>query len=300
MDGRIFMIDVLCIGHASFDLNFTVSQHPGSDEKTVASSLVSCGGGPAANAAVAVSRLGYRSAFAGYLGNDVWGERHLQELAQAGVCTDLVARGLAPTPLSVILIQPDGKRALVNYRGGTDYLLAGSIDFSAIVPKVILFDGHEPLLSAPLVQAAKENGIKTVLDAGSVHEGTKALINWVDYLVCSEKFARQFTSEIDEQRAAERLSAYAPHVIITLGERGLIWKSLRDSGHVPAFEVDVVDTTGAGDAFHGAFAACIAASQTWNDTLVYSSAVAALCCMCVGARPGIPNRQQVHEFLQSR
>lgn len=100
-------IDVLCVGHASFDLNFVVSRHPGPDEKATASSLVGCGGGPA----VTVARLGYRSAFAGYLGNDLWGEQHFQDLVQAGVLSNLIVRGEASTPLSVALIKPDGQRA---------------------------------------------------------------------------------------------------------------------------------------------------------------------------------------------
>lgn len=131
-------------------------------------------------------------------------------------------------------------------------------------PKVILFDGHEPHLSVPLVQVAKAKGIKTVLDAGSVHEGTKALIHQVDYPVCSENFAHQFTGESDGRCAADRLSTYAPSVVVTLGEQGLVWRNPQSRGAMSAFDVEAVDTTGAGDAFHGAFAACLAANLTWG------------------------------------
>lgn len=292
-------IDVLCVGHASVDLNFSVPHYPAPDEKTVATALLTCGGGPASNAAVTVTRLGYRSAFAGYLGNDAWGDMHVRELVDAGIDTSLIVRGAAATPLSVVLIQPNGKRALINYRGDTPHLPENSVDFSGLMAKVMLFDGHEPLLSEPLARDARAKGVKTVLDAGSVHMDTRTLLSQVDYLICSEKFAREFTGETNAVIAAQRLNAFAPHVVITLGERGLVWRNAQDSGSLPAFQVEVVDTTGAGDAFHGAFAACLAANRTWRDTLYYASAVAALCCTRTGARTGIPNRREVDEFLGS-
>ena len=84
-----------------------------------ADNLVGCGGGPAANAAIAVSRLGYKAAFAGYLGQDLYGEMHHQELMDHHVNTQLVVRDSSPTPLSTVLVKPDGKRALINYKGST-------------------------------------------------------------------------------------------------------------------------------------------------------------------------------------
>ncbi|MGZ5030798.1 MAG: carbohydrate kinase family protein, partial [Methylobacter sp.] len=147
-------IDVLCVGHASYDLIFSVSSHPGADEKIVADDLLSCGGGPAANAAVCVSKLGLTSAFAGYLGRDLYGDRHFQELNDFGVNTQLIIRGTSPTPLSAILVSPDGKRSLINYRGDTQALPADALDFTDVQAKVILFDGHEPFISLPLAEKA--------------------------------------------------------------------------------------------------------------------------------------------------
>ena len=136
-------VDVLCVGHACYDLVFGVDHHPDADEKTFAEKLISCGGGPAANAAVTVSRLGLKSAFAGYLGSDFFGQQHLEEFGRAEVNTDLIVRGNSPTPLSAILVKPDGRRTVVNYKGATAALAADSIDFSKCRPRVILFDGHE-------------------------------------------------------------------------------------------------------------------------------------------------------------
>lgn len=288
--------DVLCVGHASYDLVFSVAKHPAADEKTLADNLLACGGGPAANAAVTVARLGYRSAFAGYLGNDLYGEKHWQELESEAVATDFIIRGSSPTPLSTVLVKPDGARALINFKGNTQALPANAIDFAALACKVVLFDGHEPDISVPLVELAQSWNIPTVLDAGSLHTGTSNLMYQVDYLVCSEKFALQVANNVES--ALKEMSVHSPHVVITLGEKGLIWQCGNDHGHLTAFPVTALDTTGAGDAFHGAFAAAVAAKMGWQQTLRYASAAGAWCCTKMGARPGMPDKLALQTFLQ--
>ncbi|MBS3955787.1 MAG: carbohydrate kinase [Methylomicrobium sp.] len=288
-------IDVLCVGHACYDLVFSVPHHPKTDEKLVADSLISCGGGPAANAAITVSLLGLKAGFAGYLGHDIYGEKHVQELMDNHVNTDFIVRGSNPTPLSTVIVKPDGSRALINFKGNTQALAAGSIDFSAIHPRVILFDGHEPHVSVPLAHQARKAGILTVLDAGSLHEGTLSLMPIVDHLVCSEKFALQYAG--DPALALNRLAEFAPSVVITLGEQGLIWKQGQESGRLPAFQVKAIDTTGAGDAFHGAFAAGLCQPMSWLELLRYASATGALCTTKTGARTGLPDQKAVSALL---
>jgi len=291
-------IDVLCVGHASYDLVFSVLHHPLEDEKIVADSFTGCGGGPAANAAVTASRLGFTASFAGYLGQDLYGDKHYQELLACGINTQLIVRGSSPTPISVIIVKPDGKRALINYKGETSPLPSESIDFSSIKPKVILFDGHEPYISPPLARLAHTQGIPTVLDAGSLHAGTLALMENVNYLVCSEKFARQFAG--DEETALARLAEFSPAVVITLGEKGLIWRRGQESGALAAFPINAIDTTGAGDAFHGAFAAAVSAGMNWPEVLRYASAAGSLCCTKIGARSGLPTQEEHRALFEKQ
>ena len=298
MNTNSIEVDVLCVGYACYDLVFSVEKQPQSDEKIFADNLMGCGGGPAANAACAVSRLGLSSAFAGYLGQDLYGEMHLQEFQKHHVDTHLIVRGLSPTPLSTVLVKPDGKRSLINYKGSTKPLAANAIDFSSINAKAILFDGHEPYLSLALAKSARQQGISTILDAGSMHEGTSQLWNQVDYLVASEKFACQFAG--DEQTALKRLAEQAPTVVITLGDKGLIWQSGKQKGKLSAFSVKAIDTTGAGDAFHGAFAAAVAKNMNWHDILAYSSAAGSLCCSKMGARQGLPEQKEHVELYQKK
>ena len=291
-------LDVLCVGHASYDLVFSVAHHPAEDEKISAEGFIGCGGGPAANAAVTVAKLGFKASFAGYLGQDLYGDNHYQELLDFGVHTNLIVRDLSPTSLSTVLVKPDGKRALINYKGETKPLPSGTINFSSVTPKVVLFDGHEPDLSKSLLERTQSEGIPTVLDAGSVHVGTLALMEEVDYLVCSEKFAQQFSG--DEETALTRLGDVSPAVVITLGEKGLIWRRGQDRGALPAFPINAIDTTGAGDAFHGAFAAAVSSGMNWLDVLRYASAAGSLCCTKIGARSGLPSQEEHRALFERR
>jgi len=293
-------IDVLCVGHACYDLIFTVDRHLGSDEKGFASNLIRCGGGPAANAAFAVVRLGYQAGFLGYLGNDTYGEKHLQELNQVGVNTELIVWGNSPTPLAVILIKPNGDRTVINYKKDTRILKINQIENPVPwQPKVILFDGHEPDISLAILDFARRQHIPTILDAGSVHEGTERLLSKVDFVIASEKFSRDFTQKKDEIHALEVFEGNVACVVITLGERGLVWKNRKGQGKMDAFNVEVLDTTGAGDAFHGGFAVGLASGMKWEKLLRFASAVGALCCTKVGARLGMPTWKEVKRLLSN-
>jgi sulfofructose kinase len=289
--------DVLCVGAGTYDLVYSVDRHPEPDEKIRAASFTGCGGGPAANGAIAVTRFGLKAAFVGYLGYDIFGEAHFEELQQAGVNTDHVVRGDYSSALSVVIVKPDGSRALVNYRTAESFLAEEAVELSAIDTKVILFDGHEPNISPVLARYARSKNITTVLDAGSIHRGTEELAGLVDYLVCSERFGLDFSGEKTEERAVEKLSSCAPNVIITVGDRGLVWKNREGSGRLKAYKVKTVDTTGAGDVFHGVLSACLAMKMKWSECLRYASAAGALCCMKTGARLGIPTKNEIEEFL---
>jgi sulfofructose kinase len=291
-------VDVLCVGHACYDIIFTVSHHPGVNEKMLATKAFNFGGGPAANAAVAVARLGGKSAFTGYLGQDMYGDHHLHELQAEGVLSEFIVRGEDVTPYSTILVKPDGSRSVVNYRNKMYHLEENHLDFGTLSFKTLLLDGHEPYIAQPLLQRAKTEKIPAVLDAGSVHLGSLNLMHQVDYLVASEDFALHYTGKKDAYQALNQLYKPGLSVVITLGSQGLIWKYDQGEGSLPTFKVRVVDTTGCGDTFHGAFALGIAQGMAWQELLRYATAASALCATRYGARPGIPTGVEVSRFLQ--
>lgn len=296
---KSFSLDVLCVGSATYDLSFFVEQHPTEDSKILANAYWECGGGPASNAAVAVSRMGGISGFVGHLGTDVFGKKHFEELQKSGVITNWIVRSSDPTTLSTIIIKPNGDRTVVAYRFSKplddfSYLLSG------LYPKVLLFDGSEPNISIQLIEQAKSQKINTILDAGLVNSGTSLLYDKVDYLICSKKFALDKTGDTTVDLALKTLSKKAPFVIITQGHEGIVWTKHSVSGKMGAFEVDVLDTTGAGDTFHGVFAWCLAKGTSWDTSLTMSSAAAALSCTQIGARSSIPTFSEVQNFLKSK
>lgn len=290
-------IDVLCVGHACYDLIFAVDHHPAPDEKARANAFVSCGGGTAANAAITAAALGARTAFAGYLGDDIYGEQHLAEFHAAGVDTQLVVRGAAATPISAIFVKPDGARSIVNYKGDTNRLAGDDVPYATLSPRVVLFDGHQPALALAVAAWARKHGITTILDADTVNEGNLDLVRRCDIVAASEHFAQAFTGAPTPAAGMASLAEIAPAVVVTLGERGLIWQRDSETGTLPAFAVNVVDTTGAGDTFHGALAAGAARGMAWDELLRFASAAGALCCTKHGARLGIPTAEEVAALL---
>jgi len=291
-------VDVLCVGLACYDLIFTVDHHPGPDEKARASAFMGCGGGTAANAAVAAARLGASAAFIGYLGTDIYGDQHLAELHAAGVDTRLVVRGAEATSLSAIFVKPDGARSIVNYREAiVTRLTPAHVSFAQMRPKAILFDGHQPALAIAMANWARDHNIPTVLDADTVNEGHDELVRLCTLIAASERFSQEYTGASSPQAGMAMLAQQAPAVIVTLGERGLIWQRGAQAGALPAFPVQVVDTTGAGDAFHGALAVGVAQGMAWDEMLRFASAAGALCCTRRGARPGLPSLAEVQALL---
>ncbi len=289
--------DLFCMGHACYDLIFTVDHHPGPDEKSRADAFISCGGGTAANGAMTAAWLGYRVAFSGYLGNDIYGQQHLDELHAVGIDTTQVVRGVAPTPISSIFVKPDGARSIVNYKGETDGLTAADVALDEVDARVVLLDGHQPALAFDVAAWARARGIPVVLDADTINAGNIQLARRCDYVVATLHFALEFTGAATPQEGLANLARSVPTAVVTLGADGLIWQRGDEQGELPAFPVEVVDTTGAGDTFHGAFAAGVAAGMDWIDLLRYASAAGALCCTGHGARLAIPTPQEVEALL---
>jgi sulfofructose kinase len=290
-------LDVLCVGYACVDLNFETSHHPGPDEKLRASSMHVCGGGPAANAAMAIQRLGGSAGFIGYLGSDALGESHYREFHAAGVDTAHIVRGAAPTPIAAVTIKPNGDRSVVDYRSTSNLIESGPA-LASIKPRCLLTDGHQPLLATTLLDEARRAGIPSILDAGSLHDGTRMLYPKVDYLITSEKFSRELTDETDPRQALAALDGVAPFIAITCGAEGVYWQDESGQHHMPAFAIDPIDTTGAGDAFHGAFALGLAQSLPLRENLRRASACGALTCLKQGARSALPKREQVERLLR--
>ncbi len=291
---------VLAIGYACYDLTFAVEQHLGPDEKSNASNFTSCGGGLAANAAAAAGALGYHSILASYLGLDIFGEAHVRELVDLGVSVELLLRSEEPTGISGILVKPDGRRTLAAYRGVQPQYPQDSLDLDKIQPDAILVDGHQQAVSKDVIRQAKKRKVPTVLDADSDSAHSRALATEVDHLVAAERFAYGYTGATSLPEALVGVSHLAGTVVVTLGERGLVWAKNGQTGSLSAYDVEVRDTNGAGDAFHGAYIGALAEGMDWQDLLRFASATGALCCQTVGSRNGLPSREDVLSLMTAQ
>ncbi len=298
-------MDILCVGHAAWDISVVLEDYPAENSKGETRTLLECGGGPAANAACLIASWDASCALATTVGADTYADRVLGELAAAKVDVSLVHRSqLDSTPVSVILVnESTASRTIINrnLRGISPCRIAARPAWPDS-PKVLLFDGHE--LSASLDAIAHFPDARTILDGGSVRPGTLELAQRVDYLVVSEKFARQFSGQsdlaTDERQEAAVRSLYEINghpVVVTLGERGLLYGTDSLVHRMDAFRVESVDTTAAGDLFHGAFAYGILKGMPMRATLRLASAAAALSTTRRGGRTSIPTLAEVKTLL---
>jgi sugar/nucleoside kinase (ribokinase family) len=295
-------VDFLCIGHAAFDLSVFVESFPVEDSKCEIRELLEGGGGPAANAAYLLSAWGLRCGFAGLVGNDRYGHRLQEEFRNVGTDISLLeSRPGHATPVSIILInKQNGSRTIVNRKVPGSSLQVEESALKVLSPRILLFDGHE--LPASLAALRLFPEAISILDAGSWREGTADLAGRVDYLAASKRFATQATgvfdlSDVGAQRAcvAHLRELYPTIVIITLGENGLIADDGTGFFHLPAYPALAVDTTAAGDIFHGALAYALAQSWPFRESLRFASLTASLSVRVAGGRSSIPSLKNVRE-----
>jgi sugar/nucleoside kinase (ribokinase family) len=280
-----------------------VNAYPAENSKVQTDRLIESGGGPAANAAWLLTRWGVATALASLVGDDDYGRRAVTELRQAGVdCRLMEVRPGHVTPVSFVVVnRANGSRTIINRKAASGRLNLEPGRLAGLAPRLLLFDGHE--LEASLLALATFPSAITVLDAGSLHDGTRALSRRVHYLVCSERFATQATgdAEVSEHWPAclRRLRELNRHVaVVTLGERGSVFDDGRQQGRLPALPVKAVDTSAAGDVFHGAFAFALLRGMTLGAALQLATVAAGLSVQNLGGRSSVPELASVMEALR--
>jgi len=295
------MKTLACVGSAVLDRIFNVGDLPGCSGKFVATGYTEVGGGPAATAAVAVARLGWPVDLIAPVGDDPGAVAIIDELAGYGVGTAFVRRipgGASST--SAILVDRAGERMIVNYRhpavdAQIEWL--GEVDFSGFAG--VLADVRWPRGSESALAAARRAGVPTVLDADTCPDDISPLARLADHIVFSQPGLARFTGEHGVERGLRAAADVVEgHVYVTAGREGGYWLERSKLGHLKAFQVDVADTTGAGDVFHGAFLVALAEGLTGEAAMRFASAAAALKCTRPGGRLGIPSRSQLETFLR--
>lgn len=301
------MYDVVGVGCHAVDLLCMMDHYPVEDEKNETDCIEMQGGGNVATALVAVARLGGRAAYHGVVGDDQYRERIFSDLRKDGVDTRYLKVKEGSNPLAFIIINKTAStRTIVYTKRNVPGFVAEEVDPGFIgLGKVLLIDFYYPEASLRASGIARDFGTPVVIDAERPCHLARDIMKNGTHIIASRGFAREFTGIDEKAGIRDILMKFAeiiesPFVCITLGADGAIGYD-STTGRVfsqKAFAVDVVDTTGAGDVFHGAFAYLLAKSYTLQDAVRYSSACAALKCRSVGGRKGIPSLDEVENLLK--
>jgi sulfofructose kinase len=296
---------VIIIGHSALDRVYRIANFPAKPTKVRALEHIESGGGTAANAAAAVAKLGGEAELWSRVGDDETGNKIRQSLEAAGVDTShiLMHEG-AKTPTATVIVDAAGERLVVSE---DDHVMPMSPDWlpldhvasaGAVLSDLSWLEG-----TIAAFKQARADGISTMLDVDLGGGPLLAQIaHLTDYVIFSAPAFERFTTGADrDERLAGLIAGGAHHAGVTLGAKGYSWKGQEArEGYQEAFPVEVVDTTGAGDAFHGAFALALASGCSDGECARVASAVAALKCRRLGARAGLPTASELDAFLSER
>ncbi len=289
------MAEVLVVGSAVLDFVYSVDVLPQAAQKYQASALQIVGGGCAANASVAIARLGGAAQLLARFGRDEVYDLVTQDLAREGVdLTRLVVSDNGRSAVSSVYVDATGERQIMAFRG--ENLPDKPEPLSDLRCAAILADTRWPEAARAAFSAAP-NGCHTVLDGEE--PVPEDLAKLASHVVFSEQGLRAF-SGIDDaesalQKAADRLPGW---IAVTCGDAGVMWVEDNKINRLQGYSVDVVDTLGAGDVWHGAFALCLAEQMTETAAMRFANAAAALKCTGLGGRKAAPDRAAVDLFLK--
>ena len=294
------MPTVLVAGAAVQDFIYRFDVAPARGTKGRAREFTSIGGGSGANAAVTVVRLGGRGQIVAPLGLDPMGDVIGRGLEDEGVDVSKLLRLPDHTsPVCAAVVDAQGERTILTYHASNqnDFTLD---DPDALVADVdaVLTDDRHPCLAIPLLAAARRRGIPGILDADRAEGDAPRMIEIASHVVFGTPGLRGNSGRHDLTEGLRAMRATTDAFLaVTMGADGVRWLDGEAVRHLPGFRIEAVDTLGAGDTFHGAFALAIAEGQAAADALRFASATAALKCSRFGGRLGIPTRDEVEALL---
>jgi sulfofructose kinase len=295
---------IICVGHAALDRIYRIEMFPVAPTKVRALEHVESGGGMAANAAVTIVRLGGKAELWSRIGDDGPGATIRAGLRAEGVDVRYV-HGFegARSSTSAVIVDAKGERFIVGLRdagmpSGTSWLPLERVkEAHAILGDLRWLEGLRAVFAR-----ARQDGVPTVLDADlGAREALPDLLRHTDYALFSAPALREFApGDGDEVRLAHVLGFGPLHAGVTLGADGYRWCERGGGGFARPPHIEVADTTGAGDAFHGAFTLMLAEGHPIKTCASRATTVAALKCRRLGSRAGLPTRTELDEFLATR
>jgi len=289
--------DVLCVGRACVDEILEVEAYPAEDIKVAAVGRLREGGGQASTAACLIAHLGGRATFVGRTGEDEAGAFARQRMAEFGVDLTHLPAPLGATPTAFCIVsRAGGSRTIVYERLQTPPLrweeLAPALETR---PRVVLVDPQGEGLLPQLLPACRARGIPLVADAERAGAGWQSTWGQVDVLAASLGFLRQAVPGLEPAAALAEIDRHGPGwSVVTIGGEGSLVRQGEATSRIPAPPVSVRDTTGAGDAFHGALALALTRNPDPLSAVRFATAAASLCCRGLGGR-SFPDLAEVEQ-----
>ncbi len=298
---------ILCAGIIVLDEVFRVTEFPQPDGKVQATDFFVVNGGCAANAAVAIARLGGRVSLAGPMGGpageDANGDRVLAALARENIDCGFCPRmpGLR-TALSAIFLNERGDRTIVTYR---DERVATAVpanpEAAVAAADAVLADNRYPDFVQPICAAARRRGIPVVLDGDRPTVEDDPLFRIASHVIFSSECLRATTGVADLAAGLQRIARQTKAFLaVSNGPNDIVFLEDGKIRRLPVFEIEPVDTLGAGDTFHGGFTLGIAEGRSVVDAMHFGAAVAGIKCTRLGGPTGCPTRAEVETFLRTR
>lgn len=296
---------ILSIGHAAYDITVPLDGYPVENTKNRVSELVECGGGPASTGAYLLGKWGMDTYFAGIVGNDLYGNTIKEEFTSVNVNTKYLQLhdDVKTTSSFIIANKEKGTRTILTHRSNTMKMDDIELDF---IPDVILLDGQEYELTKKLLE--KYPNAISIIDAGRPKEEIIELAKMCTYVACGHEFAESIAgTKLDinnHDSLIETISklktVFNGKVLVTLESKGTLYEIDGLIKVMPSINVTAIDSTGAGDIFHGAFTYAIANNYSYEDAIRIGNVAGALSVTRVGGRNSVPTKEEMkrvfHDF----
>lgn len=291
----------ICVGHSTFDTTLPMNEYPIENTKNRVEKHIECGGGPASNGAYLLQKWGMPTTICSVVGDDYYGGRIIDDFIQVGADIRYLEKMKDHFTDSSYIIanMGNGSRTIITSKDAKVRKLSQDVLDKC---DVILIDGEHPE-TAHQVLDNNPDAI-SVIDASRVNDDTKALCKKVKYIVCSHEFAEDFTDknlnydDIDllTEVHKELADYFKTNIIITLESKGSF--TIIDGNYkiIPSIKVKALDSTGAGDIFHGAFTYFIGMGYSLYEAIRLSSITAAISVTRIGSRFSIPTLEEVLEY----
>ncbi|MDP6754927.1 MAG: ribokinase [Candidatus Marinimicrobia bacterium] len=302
------MNKVTVVGSFMYDLVATASRRPKTGETLIGDSFGMFLGGKGANQAIAASRAGASVTMVGRLGNDLFGDQFLEKFSVEGIKTDFVIQDTENgTGVGMPLIDASGDNSIVIIPQANMALTVENIDKAESViadSDVLVLQCEVPMeANKRAAEIANKNDTLVILNPAPARKIPDTLLSLVDIITPNESEAEILTDMPTEtnsqamEAAHHLLSKGVETVILTLGSRGSLLLTEKMEKRIPAYSVDVIDTTAAGDAFCGALAAILSNGSIIEEAIKIANAAGALAVTKLGAEPSLPTKKDIDQLI---